>query len=189
MQNPSATPLGMFSMPHQQPAFFASGMGKGASDTSSMFHALGASPPTNTLPESAAPSLIGVTSATATAATDQPANDQQQQQQTGQEDEDDSDASGGEQIQDTESVSWGLVFQWLVLLTHLGYCFYYFGVVWLWTPFQYEYTQMWNTPSPGPFIDQTTNTWMYFVISWMIIQFFPVPALVYSMVRPESYFR
>lgn len=150
-------------------------MGKSAAETGTLFHTIGASPPSIGFPEGS-PSRIGDT-------------EQQQQDPSAEEENEDSDASAGTPISDTESVSWGVAFQWIVLWANLGYCFYYFGVVWLWTPFQYEYTQMWNSPSPGPFIDYTTGTWTYWVLSWQIFQLFPVPALVYSMVRPESFFR
>lgn len=170
--NPSA-PLGTFPVA----PFLASGMGKSAAETGTLFHTIGASPPSIGFPEGP-PSRIGDTE-----------QQQQQQDPPAEEETEDSDASAGTPISDTESVSWGVAFQWIVVCANLGYCFYYFGVVWLWTPFQYEYTQMWNSPSPGPFIDYTTGTWTYWVLSWQIFQLFPVPALVYSMVRPESFFR
>jgi hypothetical protein len=89
---------------------------------------------------------------------------------------------------DDESVNGAYVIAIIVCMLSLGWLWYYFGYVWSFTKFQYEFTAWFSPPAPGPIVDQRYN-FQWIILLLPIFNLFPPFVGLWVLLKPTAVWR
>lgn len=96
----------------------------------------------------------------------------------------DNDDSDNDESDARQSLYIGQVLFVALIAVHLGYLVYYYGYVWLFTKFQYDFTGWVPGPSvPAQYIDERYG-WQWGVTCLMMLNFFPPLVGIWTLLRP-----